>query len=118
MSTATPEAAERLEYLRGEISAERISYSELAELQSLAEHIEPGDTQLREWAGLPEDLQTLADAADNWANELEEYIAPASERFEDTESAEGQKSQAQEIREAAGRAYRLLHNLKGAKGGE
>lgn len=46
--------AERLEYLRGEIDAERISYSELAELQSLAEHIDPSDVQLLEWAGVPE----------------------------------------------------------------
>ena len=47
-------AESRLEYLRGEIHAERISYSELAELQSLAEHIDPGDTLLLEWAGVPE----------------------------------------------------------------
>lgn len=45
---------DRLEYLRGEIENERISYSEIAELQSLAEHIEPGDTLLLEWAGVPE----------------------------------------------------------------
>lgn len=45
---------ERLEYLRGEIEAERISYSEIAELQGLAEHIDPTDVQLRQWAGLPE----------------------------------------------------------------
>lgn len=45
--------AARLEYLRGEIRAERISYGELAELQSLAGHIEPGDTELLEWAGVP-----------------------------------------------------------------
>lgn len=44
----------RLEYLRGEIQAERISYSEIAELQSLAEHIEEGDTVLLEWAGVIE----------------------------------------------------------------
>lgn len=44
----------RLEYLRGEIEAERISYGELAELQSLAKYIEPDDVQLREAAGLPE----------------------------------------------------------------
>lgn len=47
-------AADRLEYLRGEIRAERISYGEVAELQSLAEHIEPGDVELLEWAGVPE----------------------------------------------------------------
>lgn len=45
---------ERLEYLRGEIRAERISWSELAELQGLAERIDPGDIELLEWAGVPE----------------------------------------------------------------
>lgn len=45
---------ERLEYLRGELRAERISYGELAELQSLAAHIEPGDVELLEAAGVPE----------------------------------------------------------------
>ena len=44
----------RLEYLRGEIEAERISYGEIAELQSLASHIEAGDVLLLEWAGVPE----------------------------------------------------------------
>ncbi len=45
---------ERLEYLRGELRAERISYGELAELQGLAEHIEPGDVELLEAAGVEE----------------------------------------------------------------
>lgn len=44
----------RLEFLRGEIEAERISQSEIAELQSLAQYIEPGDVVLLEWAGVPE----------------------------------------------------------------
>ena len=44
----------RLEYLRGEIRAERISYGELAELESLAGEIEPGDVELLEAAGVPE----------------------------------------------------------------
>lgn len=44
----------RLEYLRGEIKAERISYGEIVELQSLAEYIELGDVVLLEWAGVPE----------------------------------------------------------------
>lgn len=44
----------RLEYLRGEIQAERISMSEVAELQGLADRIEPGDNELLEWAGVPE----------------------------------------------------------------
>ena len=45
---------ERLDYLRGEIEAERISMGEIAELQSLVEHIDKGDTLLLEWAGVPE----------------------------------------------------------------
>jgi hypothetical protein len=45
---------ERLEELRAELRAERISYGELAELQSLAEHIDPNDVELREAIGLDE----------------------------------------------------------------
>jgi hypothetical protein len=45
---------ERLEYLRQELRAERISLGELAELQGLAEHIAPGDIELLEAAGVPE----------------------------------------------------------------
>ena len=45
---------ERLEYLRGELRAERISYGELAELQGLREHIEPHDVELLEAAGVAE----------------------------------------------------------------
>ena len=44
----------RLEYIRKEIEAERISTGEILELQSLAEYIEPGDVLLLEWAGVPE----------------------------------------------------------------
>lgn len=44
----------RLEYLRGELRAERISQGELLELQDLAEHIDPGDVELLEAAGVPE----------------------------------------------------------------
>lgn len=44
----------RLEYLRGELNEERISYEEIAELQSLAAHIAPDDVQLLEAAGVPE----------------------------------------------------------------
>jgi hypothetical protein len=44
----------RLEYLRREIKAERISTGEVLELQSLAEHIEQDDVLLLEWAGVPE----------------------------------------------------------------
>lgn len=43
-----------LEYLRQQIINENISYSEIAQLQSLAPFIDPGDTLLLEWAGVPE----------------------------------------------------------------
>lgn len=54
---------ERLEYLRGELRAERISYGELAELESLKEHIEPGDVELLEAAGVPENADKLRQLA-------------------------------------------------------
>jgi len=48
------EIKKRLEYIRKELRAERISYGELAELQSLAKHIDPSDVELLEAAGVPE----------------------------------------------------------------
>ncbi len=54
VDTETQDITARLEYLRGEIEAERISYGEIAELQSLTEYIEPGDNLLLQWAGVPE----------------------------------------------------------------
>ena len=47
-------AKRRLEYLRGELQAERISYGELSELFKLHEYIEDGDVELLEAAGVPE----------------------------------------------------------------
>ncbi len=47
----------RLEELRQEINAERISYGEIVELQSLAKHIDKDDVQLLEWAGVEENPQ-------------------------------------------------------------
>ena len=44
----------RLEEIRIELRAERISYGKLAELQSLAPFIDKGDVELLEAAGLPE----------------------------------------------------------------
>ena len=44
----------RLEYFRKQIEQECLSYGEIAELQSLARYIAPGDTVLEEWAGVPE----------------------------------------------------------------
>jgi hypothetical protein len=47
---------ERLEYLRAELRAERISYGELVELESLIPYISPYDVELLEAAGVPEDV--------------------------------------------------------------
>jgi hypothetical protein len=47
----------RLEYLRKEIEAERISYGEIVELQLLAKYIDPSDVQLLEWAGVKEEIK-------------------------------------------------------------
>jgi hypothetical protein len=52
---------ERLEYLRQELRAERISMGELHELQGLADQIEPGDVELLEAAGVPEFEETPAE---------------------------------------------------------
>lgn len=54
MSDETHNGWSNLEYLRGEIEAERISMGEIHELQNLAEHIDPSDVLLLEWAGVPE----------------------------------------------------------------
>jgi hypothetical protein len=53
------EIKRRLEYLRGEIKAEKISMEEIVELQSLADHIEKDDVLLLEWAGVPEWPETV-----------------------------------------------------------
>lgn len=45
---------DRLEELRSAIHAENISWSELAELQTLAPFIDASDIELLEWAGVPE----------------------------------------------------------------
>lgn len=55
-------ATKRLEQLRRELRAERISYGELAELQSLKRYIEPGDVELLEAAGVPEHKTMTATA--------------------------------------------------------
>jgi len=50
------EVKKRLEYLRKELRAERISYGELAELQSLSKFIDPSDVELLEAAGVSEEF--------------------------------------------------------------
>jgi hypothetical protein len=44
----------RLEALRAEIRAERISTGEIIELQGLAKYIDKGDVELLQWAGVEE----------------------------------------------------------------
>ena len=48
------EIKKRLEYMKKQIKNENISYGEIAELQSLAKHIENNDVELLEWAGVKE----------------------------------------------------------------
>ena len=55
---ATEKIKKRLEYLRAEIKAERISYGEIAELQSLAKHIDKNDVELLQWAGVEEKVKS------------------------------------------------------------
>jgi hypothetical protein len=50
----TTEIKTRLEELRQAIQNENISYGEIAELQSLAEHIDKDDVLLLQWAGVEE----------------------------------------------------------------
>jgi len=50
------EIKDRLEYLRGELRLECISYGELSELQYLAKYIDINDVELLEAAGVPEKL--------------------------------------------------------------
>jgi hypothetical protein len=66
MKTKTETVKQRLEYLRGELRAERISYGELHELQDLKAHIEPGDVELLEAAGVPEFPETAQYTPGPW----------------------------------------------------
>jgi hypothetical protein len=54
VGNAPKEVEERLEYLRGEIRNESISYDEIVELQSMKEYIAPDDVELLQWAGVEE----------------------------------------------------------------
>lgn len=47
----------RLEQLREALRDENISYGEIAELQSLAQHIHPDDVELLQWIDTPEEAQ-------------------------------------------------------------
>jgi hypothetical protein len=59
MKKPTRKIKARLEYLRGEILAERISYYEIAELEDLVKYIDPEDVLLLEWAGVEERSPSL-----------------------------------------------------------
>lgn len=58
MGKKESEIKKRLEYLRQEIEAERISYGEIFELQGLVNYIDKGDVLLLQWAGVEEEEQT------------------------------------------------------------
>jgi hypothetical protein len=87
----------RLDYLRKQIRAEKISMAELVELQSMATFIDPGDVELLEWAGVPEDPPAteylisvscvfeavgIADAAEQFAEWCSANVRQAGVRFE------------------------------------
>jgi sensor domain CHASE-containing protein len=44
----------RLEHIRKEIRAERVSLGEIAQLQDLVMYIDPNDVELLQWAGVEE----------------------------------------------------------------
>lgn len=62
------EIKKRLEEIRKELHAEKISYGELAELQSLAKYIDPSDVELLEAAGIPEKHEDGGGVAKGWAD--------------------------------------------------
>lgn len=66
----------RLEELRIEIRAERISQGEIIELQSLIEHIDKGDVELLQWAGVPEfeDEVDLFETPENLPQEVQDVL--------------------------------------------
>jgi hypothetical protein len=63
----------RLEELREELRAERISYGEIAELQGLAEYIDPDDVELLEAAGVPEFKEDGIEVYDNGGRSYDRY---------------------------------------------
>lgn len=69
------EIADRLEYLRSQIRAECISYGEIAELESMAGHIEPGDVELLQWANVPE-FMTVRFHPQAWQNDYAVPVDP------------------------------------------
>lgn len=68
MATKEAEAKKMLEYIRGEIQAERVSMGELASLVDLIPYIEAGDVELLEWAGVPEEHADSKESVLEWFN--------------------------------------------------
>ena len=65
---ASKEIKKRLEEIRKELRAEKISYGELAELQSLKKYIDPSDVELLEAAGVPEKHEDGGGVAKGWTD--------------------------------------------------
>lgn len=70
------EIGSKLARLRRALRAERISWGELADLQSLAEHIDPGDVELLEAAGVPEFPESTCNECGVILNETAELVSP------------------------------------------
>jgi hypothetical protein len=68
----------RLQYLQEQIENECISYGEIAELQSLAQYIEPNNAVLLEWAGVeertPENIEKWVKNGEHDKLKEEDYI--------------------------------------------
>lgn len=86
-------AKKRLEYLRKELRAERISYGELVELQSLKEYIDSGDVELLQAAGVPEFEQQADIEYSKIYDVLKEKIDDAigDIKYENTYTAQGEE---------------------------
>ena len=84
-------SSDRLEAIRAAIRAERVSYGEIFELQSLANEIDSGDVELLQWAGVSEFPE---DASDEWDE------ATLNERVYDALRAAGRKFLADEFADA------------------
>jgi hypothetical protein len=106
-----PKIKARLEYLRTEIEAERISYGEIAELGSLAEYIEDDDVQLLEWAGVPEYGTAAADVPTVVAEALEHFWEHVSKRYPEFTTGDLSVEAEDALRTAAERAVRIWREL-------
>ncbi len=97
-------AKKRLEYLRQEIEAERISYQEIAELQSLADHIDKNDTLLLQWAGVKEN------EPDNMEKLKDHLLTEALNFINNSDSITLNNEEAQKMEEKAREILNLFNN--------